>query len=233
MTLILNDALNLSYYLVKTSVTGAIIGGSWLYEKLTDTTAPTTDNNPNDYPVIATNSNNSPQLTMELSNAEHRLLKSFLELPDWKKEQYMCSAMLHYNNEILQHFSFGERSPLTTIRFSDLRTNLPLAFIYIRLDPELTIENLCDQLRKQASHIKPNIYDKDWYILKPEQILLTPSYNPQLSDPRQQQVFYKIHVKLTDSVSIILTMKETDGINYGMMTNDQTNDQINDVFVDT
>ena len=224
MTLILNDALNLSYYLVKTTVTGAIIGSSWLYEKLTDTTVPTIDNNPNDYPAITMN-NNFPQLTIELSNAEHRLLKSFLELPNWKKEQYMCSAMLQYNNEILQHFSFGERSPLTTIRFSDLRTNLPLAYIYVRLDQELTIGNLCDQLRKQASNIKPNIYDRDWFILKPEQIPLMPSYNPQLSE----QVFHKIHIKSTDSVSIILTMKETDGINYGMMTNDQ----INDVFVDT
>jgi len=229
MTLILNDALNLSYYLVKTTVTGAITGGSWLYEKLTDTTVPTIDNNPNDYPAITMN-NNSPQLTIELSNAEHRLLKSFLELPNWKKEQYMCSAMLQYNNEILQHFSFGERSPLTTIRFSDLRTNLPLAYIYVRLDQELTIGNLCDQLRKQASNIKPNIYDRDWFILKPEQIPLMPSYNPQLSGSLQQQVFHKIHIKPTDSVSIILSMKEIDGLNYEMMT---VSDQINDVFVDT
>jgi hypothetical protein len=227
MSLIIIDALNLSYYLVKTTVTGAISGGTWIYEKITDSTIPSTDT-PNNYLAITNGpTNNSSQPIIELSDAERRLLNAFLELPSWKKEQYMCEAMVQNNNQILSQFSFGERGPLVTIRFLDLRTNLTLAYICMRLDPELTIEKLRNELKKQAPSVKPNIHEKDWFILKAEQPSSIPLYNQQLTN---QQFFHKVHIKTTDSVSILQTIKtlEIDEPNYGM----PANSEIFDVYVD-
>jgi hypothetical protein len=89
--------------------------------------------------------------------------------------------------------------------------------LVIVLDENSEYEDLKNELKKQASAIKPNIYNKDWFIMIPEKPLgSTPMYNPQLI---YQQIYHKVHLKSSDSVAIINhNYHESDEITYSMLT---------------
>jgi len=157
MSLIVLDALNLSYLLVKSTAQGLFYGGSWIYGRMQAPAAL-------EAPPAAGEAEAEPQL----SGAERRLLRAFQGLPSWLREQRLAEALYASNTEVLVNFSFGDRGPLVLLRFVDLRTGHALALVSCRLDPERNVEQLRQALRLFERRVQPDLYACDWFALRVE-----------------------------------------------------------------
>lgn len=171
MTLILNDALNLSYWLTKTTMFGLFKGSRWL---MSSTPAKETKLDP---------------IESKPSGAiESRLSTLFSKLPEEDRIYSLSVAIADHNNSLFKDFDLNQEGECVGIEFLDSKTRYSLGSIQFKLNFEnnFTIEQL---RRELPAKLEPNLAVCDWYITKLE-------YNEQGG-----MSFGKIRIANSDSLS--------------------------------
>lgn len=154
MTLIVNDALNLTYYLAKTTLYGIYQGGKWML-----------------YPESQQQKQllqlpESPVKPAEPTEA--KLLALFSNLPENRRLKCLCQEIVESNNELLQNFDLGTTGRQVAIEFYDIRTLHCLARLELKLDDNITIERLRKSLALHSTQLQPDLAVCDWYTTKLE-----------------------------------------------------------------